>query len=216
MPAVKCLTRVRKHCISKPYLVTKILRTTLDNYEPILTKHESVVLVQLFRDPRAIISSRSRTWWYGYTSDKALDDDADCLCSRMIWDFEYGRRFQAKFPGRMVYLIYEDLMSDLRTKIDWLYDKLGMVTLDDLQMTNNELLRQITEYGMSYSSEPKTLKTGKHSEWWRSNLSWKQMLIIDRRCKDVYETIGYKTFKDPEELNNTSIPSFSFKEHLVL
>ena len=105
MPAEGCLTHVRKHCISKTHLVTKILRTTLDNYENVLTKHESVVLIQLFRDPRAIINSRSRTWWYSYASDKALEDDADCLCSRMMLDYEYGLAFQAKFPARMLFLI---------------------------------------------------------------------------------------------------------------
>ena len=216
MPAEGCLTHVRKHCISKTHLVTKILRTTLDNYENILTKHESVILVQLFRDPRAIINSRSRTWWYSYASDKALEDDADCLCSQMMLDYEYGLAFQAKFPGRMLSLIYEDFMSDLHSKLDRLYEKLGMSTLDNLEMIINDLLKQISDAGMSYSSKPKNLKAKKDTEWWRSSLSWQQIQIIDKQCQDVYKVIGYRTFENQEELNDMNSSSFRIKEHLKL
>ena len=215
--AEKCLARVKKHCNNKTHLAAKILRTSLDNYETFLSRHDSIVLVQLFRDPRAVVNSRTKTGWYRYKSDKALADDANCLCSRMMVDYRYGKIFQTKFPGRMVFVIYEDLLSAMHIKLDILYDKLGMSTLDKLKMTSDEFQKVLSKFGNSYSSKPKQPNSrNDYESWWRSNLSWQQIQIIDKQCEDIYNIIGYRAFNDRKEVMDMNVTSFSGKENLTL
>ena len=217
MQREKCLARVQKHCSSKTHLAAKVLRTSLDNYETFLNKHESVVLIQLFRDPRAVVNSRSKTWWYKYGTDKALEDDANCLCSRMLVDYTYGKKFQAKYPDRMLFVIYEDLLSDIHTKLDRLYDKLGISTLDKLKSTSGEFQEVLSKIGNSYSSKPNKSKSRNDYEfWWRTNLSWHQIQIIDKHCEDIYRVIGYRAFQDRKEVTDMNVTSLNVRDILKL
>lgn len=136
---------MEKLCSRKPHLVTKILRSSLDNYKPFLSQSENVVLVQLFRDPRAVINSRSMSFWYKhqYKNDTSIVDDVKCLCSRMFLDYKYGLKFKEKYPEKVLFVIYEDLLEDLNNKLNRLYQKLGMATLQELNGRFSDEFRRI-------------------------------------------------------------------------
>ena len=88
-------------------------------------------------------------------------------------------------------------MSDLYSKLDRLYEKLDLSTLDNLGMTIDELLKQIADVGMSYSSKPKNLKARKASTLIRlricvfTQLKWlkKQLKFTGSRNKKQLKSL---------------------------
>jgi len=48
--------------------------------------------------------------------------------------------------------------------------------------------------------------------WWRMNLGWDIVQIVDTECAGVYERLGFKQFKTEHELRDVRIPSLVNKD----
>ena len=141
-------------------------------------------------------------------------EDAKCLCSRMYMDYKFGMEFQNKYPGKFMFVIYEDLLSDLNDKLNKLYEKLGMDTLGELKEINGEFKDVLSTYDVS---KTKTASTRKDYEfWWRTKLSWSQVHTIDSYCGDIYKAIGYKSFKDHIQYSDSNSPSVEVLDSLKI
>lgn len=201
----RCLQFVEKYCRAKRHHVAKILRASIDIFTEFLNSDGNVVLIQLFRDPRAVINSRLLTGWYGFKDNRTMFEDAKCLCSRMQSDYDHGMQLQTKHPRRFMFVIYEDLLENLPAKLNKLYEKIGMNSVDYLSDTNNKIQQIITKYN---ASEAGHLAKGKdYTFWWRSSLSWESVHKIDHICRDFYRYIGYKSFITKLQFSDPKIPS---------
>ena len=209
--AQRCIMSVENQCKSKPHTVTKILRTTVDMYRDALIEHDDVMLIQLFRDPRGVVNSKQRTGWYS-SMLKDLTNDVKCLCARMLEDYKSGLEFQKKFPGKFMFVVYEDLLSHLPNKLDRLYKKLGMQTLDHLTNISEEFKKLV---GLHKANPTKT-KSKDYEFWWRSNLTLATVQTVDKNCKDIYTAIGYKSFNSEKHLRDHSINSVTVKDAMKL
>ena len=212
--AQRCIMSVENQCKSKPHTVTKILRTTVDMYRDVLIEHEDVMLIQLFRDPRGVVNSRQRTGWYSpvLKDFQSMANDVKCLCARMLEDYKSGLEFQKKFPGKFMFVVYEDLLSDLPNKLDRLYKKLGMKTLDQLTNISEEFKKLV---GLHKANPTKT-KSKDYEFWWRSSLSLATVQTVDKNCRDIYTAIGYKSFNSEKHLRDLSINSVTVKDAMKL
>ena len=174
------------------------------------------MLIQLFRDPRGVVNSRQRTHWYTYKGIKSMTEDVKCLCSRMYADYKSGLEFLEKYPGKFMFVVYEDLLSDLPNKLNQLYKKLGINTLDQDQLSH------ISDEFQDVLRLHNTGKTGKgekrkdYTFWWRSSLTWATVQMVDNYCKDVYQAIGYKSYDNEQRLRDYSIRSVEVKDYLKI
>ena len=211
--AQRCLKSVESQCKSKPHTVTKILRTTVDMYRDILNEHKDIVLIQLFRDPRGVVNSRHRTGWYTpvYSDYKSMTADVKCLCTRMYADYMSGLEFQKKYPGKFMFVVYEDLLSDLPNKIDRLYKNLGMDTLNQLTNVSDEFNDLVGFHNTRKTGNGK--KSKNYEFWWRSSLTWATVQTVDKNCRDIYQAIGYKRFYNEKQFRDKSIHSVKVKMH---
>ena len=185
-------------------------------YHDFLGESEDIVLIQLFRDPRAVVNSRHRTGWYTsmYKDYQSMTEDVQCLCSRMYADYKYGLEYQENYPGKFMFVVYEDLLSDLPKKLDQLYRKLGMDTLDELSNSSGEFQKLV---GLHKTNKTENRTKRKDYEfWWRSSLTWATVQTIDRSCRDIYQAIGYKSFTNEKQFRNYAIPSVELKDGLKI
>ena len=210
--AQRCLKSVESQCKSKPYTVTKILRTTIDMYRDVLNEHKDVVLIQLLRDPRGVVNSRQRTRWYApvYRQYKSMTDDVKCLCSRMYADYKSGLELQKKYPGKFIFVVYEDLLSDLPNKLDRLYKQLGMDTLNQLTNISDDFKKLVGFHNISKTGNGK--KSKDYEFWWRSSLKWATVETVDKNCRDIYQAIGYKGFINEKQYRDFSVNSIEIKD----
>ena len=208
-----CLKQVQEICQSKRHLVVKVLRFTLDNYEKSLKENPNTVLIQLFRDPRAVMSSRSLTNWY-HLNVTEIVGEAKCLCSRMYKDYMIGKELQAKYPGRFLFVIYEDLLTDVPQKLDRIFQSVGM---DSIKQTSSRsekydaLLPSYIKLKASGNTMPED-----YMFKWRQSLKWDVIRQIDPYCSDIFKAIGYKAFHDEMQYKNKTVPSLQLVKTLKL
>ncbi|XP_045192762.2 carbohydrate sulfotransferase 1-like [Mercenaria mercenaria] len=205
-----CLTIMEDICRRSKHRATKIVRLTVDNLEYVLEHRPNLKAIHLIRDPRAIINSRITTKWYNLNvSEQTIKSDAHELCSRVKYDLIQGEKLKQKYPQRFSFIMYEDLQTDLKTKTEMLYSYFGIGKSDvkSKAENNTEILQE----------EHKVNRThGDYTNWWRFQLSFRTLNVVDSVCGNVLSFLGYKIFLNESELRNVSNKAFKFQKELLI
>ena len=187
-----CYTSFTDRCATSIHKVTKVLRMATVHAEYLLIQHKRLKLIQVFRDPRAVLYSRRKARWYylpehGFT----LLEDALTLCKRMDKDIAAVQKLKKLFPGRVQILQYEDFKDPLNLVIS-LYRFLNM---------------KLTQSAKALFTEPcaNGSREGFHPDSFRYHLGWSTIQHIDRICHNVLGSLGLRIFKSKEELLNASV-----------
>ncbi|KAL4232996.1 hypothetical protein ACF0H5_007682 [Mactra antiquata] len=209
-----CLKEMEQICRNSKHRVTKIVRLTVDNLEYILENFPNLKVIHLFRDPRAIINSRTTTKWYQLKESlsdnhRGIRLDADELCKRIMYDITSSINLKNKYPDRFAVIMYEDLQNNLERKAEILYNYLGL---------NVTSLKVKLETMAEISPEEHTEKIvrGSHSDWWRYRLSFSAVKAVDDICVKVYQSLGYTVYDDEDQLKNSNISAFNFQSQLLI
>ena len=189
----ECLNRMKPICRNSKNRVLKVLRSTLDNHEVLLKELPNLKVVQLFRDPRGILSSRLSTPFYRnkLKTDESIEEDMTIQCRRMVYDIQVSEVFRHKYPDRFRVVQYEDF-DDLEHKAELLYEFMKLETTDE---SRQRLKKLIT---------PEGARSGFHPYNYRTKLPWKLERLIFKYCEPVYKALGYPIFKTEKEYMNTS------------
>ena len=78
-----CLEKESSVCKTKPNIVTKVIRMSLQNATPLLGIIPDLQIIHLLRDPRAVLNSRVVTTnWYKRTlkSPEMINDEIQVTC----------------------------------------------------------------------------------------------------------------------------------------
>lgn len=186
----QCLDLIKPVCRSCKHHVLKVLRLTLDNYEPLLNEMTNLKVIQLFRDPRGILNSHLTTGFYKKkvnTVDK-IKQDMKTHCKRILYDIDVAKAFQVKYPDRFRVVQYEDFF-DLEKKASALYDFMGMDKANVTKELNNLI-------------KPQDSRSGFHPYSYRTKLPWHLERLILKDCRQVYLELGYPIFDTEEDYKN--------------
>mgnify|MGYP000166837795 CR=1 FL=1 len=189
----ECLNRMKPICRNAKKHVLKVLRSTLDNHEELLKGLPNLKVIQLFRDPRGILSSRLSTSFYmnKLKTDESIVEAMKIQCRRMVYDIQVSEVFRHKYPDRFRVVQYEDF-DDLEHKAELLYEFMKLETTDE---SRQRLKKLIT---------PEGARSGFHPYNYRTKLPWKLERLIFKYCEPVYKALGYPIFKTEKEYMNTS------------
>ena len=209
-----CLKRMEAVCKNAKHRTTKIVRLTVDNLEHVLETLPNVKVVHLMRDPRAIINSRITTTWYNlhetpYNNHRRIMTDAKDLCLRMKYDLKAATVLKQKYPGRFALAMFEDLQTDMKAKTYMLYSYFGI----DKSSVESKLANMT---GILQEEHSVNRTRGNYSNWWRHQLTYGAVKVIDSVCQDVSEILGYKIFTSESQLKDTSLKAFSFRKEVLL
>lgn len=209
-----CLEQMEKICRASKHRATKVVRITLDNLEAVLDLVPNLKVIHLLRDPRAIANSRITTSWYSLPDAEKgnpmmLSRDVEDLCSRMTYDLRASVLLKKKFPQRFSLVMFEDLQENLSYKASLLYDFLGISTQDLSAKLSNMSAILKEEHTVSDAS-------GDFANWWRHQLSFASITVVQDKCKDLLSKLGYRLFSSEEEVRQTSVSSFNFADSLLL
>lgn len=209
-----CLTSMESTCKQSKHRATKLVRLTVDNLEYVLENNVNLKVVHLFRDPRAIINSELTTKWYNLNSSDKNDfseikTNAYELCSRMKYDLLQGEKLKQKYPQRFTFVMFEDLLSDLKSKTEILYSYFGI----DKHSTETKI-KSLS--GILQDDHMVKKTQGDYTDWWRFQLDFKAAKIIDNICGDILYFFGYRQFSDESEYKNISHKAFQFRKEFLL
>ena len=194
-----CLQAAEPSCMSAQHKMIKLLRMTFDNLELLLQKNQRLKIIELLRDPRAIINSHVNTGWFGFDpyDPGFIIQDAGVTCQRMMHDLRMGKLLQHKYPGRIKFIQYEDVGDIKNEKVKKLYTFLGM----EYTMNEEKLIRKLEKPNRHAD------KKGFHPYNYRKTLSWEIIKVVDKQCSEVLEELGYHVYRNEEHLRDLSQPA---------
>ncbi|NXG41086.1 CHST1 sulfotransferase, partial [Psilopogon haemacephalus] len=171
-------------------------------------------VIQLVRDPRGILASRSETFrdtyrlwriWDG-TGRKPYNLDVTQLttvCEDFWNSVSTGLNRPLWLKGKYMLVRYEDLARNPMKKTEEIYDFLG-IPMD----SNVERWIQNNTRGDRSSSKHKygtVRNSAATAEKWRFRLSYEIVAFTQHACQQVLAQLGYRTASSEEELKNLSI-----------
>ena len=169
---------------------------TVGSLEPLLRIFPNLKIVQLLRDPRAIINSR--IYSRGYPT-KDFVRNSRALCRKMTWDLEEGKELLKKYPDRFKFVFYEDIKSDVLKKAEGLSNFIGM----EYESSEVKLLNKVS-VNKGTRAIPSS-RTADNAYWWKSTLSENFLKTVQNDCSILLKYFGFKLFKSKAELMNSTL-----------
>ena len=202
-PKIECIKEEEELCRKSTHKITKVLRMTVGSLEPLMRTNPNLKIIQLFRDPRAIINSRFHS--KGYPA-RDYTKNAKALCRKMTWDLMEGKELVKKYPDRVKLIFYEDLKRDVLKNSEQLSNFIGM----DFEASEVNLLNRVKVNNVAAGRHIRapSSRTKDNAFWWRSNIPDNMLNIVQRECRTLLEQFGLRIFHSPADLKNLSLPTF--------
>ncbi|KAG8564709.1 hypothetical protein GDO81_016558 [Engystomops pustulosus] len=209
------LTLAMESCKEHRHVAIKTVRVSEVNDLRALVEDPRLNLkvIQLVRDPRAIITSRTiafvdeyRSWGIWKTTGrrpKNLDvTQLTPICEDYFHSVSTGLSRPPWLKGRYMLLRYEDLARNPMKKVEEIYDFVGIPLDANVQ-------RWILNNTKADESSPKEIYgTSRNSsttaEAWRLTLPYDIVEFIQKTCPQVMVQLGYKTVRSSQDLKNLS------------
>ena len=191
------VSQLRYICVNSKVVVTKVLRITANIVEDLVREINNLKIVFLFRDPRAIISSRSK----GKSKQHKLEV-ANSLCKKMLYDSNLMLHLAEKYPKNIIFLSAERLANDSINVTRTLFRFLGIKYTKSDKTQSTELSSWKTNHDKRREGKFNPYKNDGYAAImkWRTVLSMEFKQNIDNVCTPVYQKLGY--------LNLTSMVAF--------
>ena len=168
-----CVSGFRTSCSSSGLRVVKLVRGEMRDVDALMRMSRNFRLVHLIRDPRAVITSRKRINFFRSMSVKASDmvPEASYYCQDVIRDINLRRKLEAKYPGRILQVVYDKFMANANETIRDLYEFL-----------DRPLPAEVVSF--ANMTRPETASA------WREKIDDDVVQDIDRTCKEMYKLLS--------------------------
>ncbi|XP_060062624.1 carbohydrate sulfotransferase 1-like [Ylistrum balloti] len=179
-----CLMKYINLCSKDDSIVSKIPRISISLASKILNKLPNLKIIHLLRDPRAIMNSRKKYDW------TPVPGGAISLCNKMTDDFRESHEVKILYPGRLLTVFYEDMVTDPLKTIGAMYNFSGYDFDAD---ERHRILDQIRN-------------SSKIATAWRTRIHDDVLTETNKACAHLYPVFGYPQFVNRMEINDTNIP----------
>lgn len=179
-----CSPKMKSVCSDRTVHAVKCVRATMDSMEPLLRQMPNFRVIQLIRDPRGVVLSRmkfhdSTRNRYSDSGNDTMVREAELYCRTVVKDIEKRHRLEKQFPGRILSVVYDDFVTDIRTHTKKVYEFLG------LEMPNSTI---------EWIKEANHGKNGKNATSiataWKETLTYQQNEHIKLRCQNFFKIIN--------------------------
>ncbi|XP_042218872.1 carbohydrate sulfotransferase 3-like isoform X2 [Homarus americanus] len=201
-------------CNRVPVKIIKTIRCRLQWISELLQDTNiDMKVIHLVRDPRGTMMSMYKT--------KFPDVSQKNLCPGLRQDLQHKQFMMERFPGRYMFIKYEDLCQDPYGKTSEIFRFLkgeGKVSRSTNSSSSaspsQDIPRCVQEFlhthmhnakGNPYSTYRNTATTWQK---WRSSISQKSLMTWERECSDVLHMMGHRIFGSVDNARNLSLSLF--------
>ena len=118
-----CLPPVVDKCLHSTVVAVKVIRLPMKLVEELLNAESHLRVIHLVRDPRGMMQSWKKVSVPKQTDEK-MRAGAVIACKRMLKDCFMRRRLETLFPGRLLLVRYEDLVTRTDSVLYDIYSRL--------------------------------------------------------------------------------------------
>ncbi|XP_078620687.1 carbohydrate sulfotransferase 1-like [Branchiostoma floridae x Branchiostoma japonicum] len=212
IPDDKFTEVLQTNCLKNKFTAIKTIRLNdITLFKPLTEDEElNFKIVQLVRDPRAIIASRLALVKNNVSVTNHLHNDVDrsevrTVCDWMTTNMQPYRDQSEWLRKRYALVRYEDVGLDPMTTMARFY-----------KLINIPMSRDVSKWLGSHTKKAKRMKDRKDpfgtkkdpektANEWRTRLSFKQVQIIQSECKEAMTLFHYKFVESHEELKNIDV-----------
>nr|XP_033797098.1 carbohydrate sulfotransferase 3 isoform X2 [Geotrypetes seraphini]XP_033797099.1 carbohydrate sulfotransferase 3 isoform X2 [Geotrypetes seraphini] len=210
------ITLAGEACLQKEYVAFKTVRLRqLEFLRPLIEDPRlDMRIIQLVRDPRAVLASRMiafsskyKIWNKWALQDAASMDKDEVLklkgnCESIRLSAELGLRQPAWLRGRYMLVRYEDIARSPLQKAREMYSFAGITITPQVE----EWIIKNTQAPQDNSGIFSTQKNSSvQFEKWRFSVPFKLAQFVQNVCEPAMKLFGYKPATDPETLTNRFI-----------
>ncbi|RXM33792.1 Carbohydrate sulfotransferase 3 [Acipenser ruthenus] len=210
------LTLAAESCLSKQHRAIKTVRVRqLESLRPLLEDSRlQMKIIQLVRDPRAILASRMVAFSSKYENWKKWavngevpieDEEVQKLkgnCENIRLSAEVGLRQPSWLKARYMLVRYEDIARYPMQKAAEMYRFSGIPFTRQVKEWILKNTQGSKESGGVYSTKK---NSSEQFEKWRFSMPYQLAQVVQKVCGPAMELFGYKLIEDPKILTNRSI-----------
>lgn len=148
-------------------------------------------IINLVRDPRAVISSAKRNLKNKREgTDFWITDDLDKTIARWKWEYGLISKYTAKYPNSSVLLVYEEFVANPEAHLKTLCPQMGLEF--EAEMLNYHKAQSAKKNDMSaWHKETAKPVNPKNIDKWRDELTPEEIGQIERELAVEMKEIGY-------------------------
>ncbi|XP_034464994.1 carbohydrate sulfotransferase 3a [Hippoglossus hippoglossus] len=209
------LTLASESCLSKQHHAIKTVRVRhLESLQPLVEDPRlDVRLIQLVRDPRAILASRMAAFstyevWKAWAQDGQVPEDDEEVkklkgnCDQIRMSAEVGLSQPHWLRKRYMLVRYEDIALYPMQKAEDMYRFAGIPFSPQARDWILRNTQTTQEEGDEYSTRK---KSSEHAEKWRFSIPFTLVQVVQRVCGPTMKMFGYRIVDDEKTLMNKSI-----------
>ncbi|EHB15748.1 Carbohydrate sulfotransferase 3 [Heterocephalus glaber] len=210
------VTLAAEACRRKDHMALKAVRIRqLEFLQPLAEDPRlDLRVIQLVRDPRAVLASRMvafagkyETWkkWLAEGQDRLREEEVQRLrgnCESIRLSAELGLRQPAWLRGRYMLVRYEDVALRPLQKAREMYRFAGIPLtpqVEDWIQKNTQAARDGSDV---YSTQK---NSSEQFEKWRFSIPFKLAQVVQAACAPTMRLFGYKLARDAASLTNRSL-----------
>lgn len=210
------MTLASESCLSKQHHAIKTVRVRqLDTLRPLVEDPRlDVRVIQLVRDPRAILASRMvafsskyRTWKAWAQDGQVPEDDEEVKrlkgnCDQIRMSAEVGLSQPRWLRSRYMLVRYEDIARYPMQKAEEMYRFAGIPFSPQARewiLRNTQTTREASGI---YSTQK---NSSEQAEKWRFSIPFTLAQVVQRVCGPTMKLFGYRFVDDEKMLINKSI-----------
>jgi len=164
----------------------KVVRATMSSMATLLSSDPNIQVIHLMRDPRGVTLSRSKfsdsvRGLYSQASATQADRlvrEASMYCTSVVADIKERRILERTYPGRILSVVYDDLVTNIESRVESIYQFLDM-PLRDVSAAS-QLMRVKATVGRIKNDT--TNDVTKIAGQWRTDISYEVRMRIQVVC----------------------------------
>ncbi|KAG7258593.1 hypothetical protein CRUP_006762 [Coryphaenoides rupestris] len=209
------LTLASQSCLSKKHHAIKTVRVRLlDTLRPLVEDPRlDVTVIQLVRDPRAVLASRMVAFsryqaWNSWAQDGDVPEDDEQVqrfkgtCDQIRMSAELGLGQPGWLRGRYMLVRYEDIAHFPMQKAEEMYRFTGIpfsAQAKNWILQNTQTMRDVSGV---YSTQK---NSSEQAEKWRFRIPFKLAQLVQKVCGPAMKMFGYKFVHSEAALLNRSL-----------
>ena len=176
----KCISQFQEVCDRSRLRSAKTVRGTMASMEPMLHSVPNFRVIHLVRDPRAVVLSRREfdNSGRGKYSMGDMVKEAMLYCRTVVRDVRMRRKLEKKYPGKIINIVYEDLVTEPLRYTEKIYSFL-----------NTTLPEHTMKWVLDHTTKVKDSST--IAQKWMDKLSFRKTNEITQQCLDFFSEIDY-------------------------